>query len=406
LNSVISLICSHSFSVFVPMACLVKRQKGASPYWYCCYTTADGQRLKKSTKQTDRAKAWEVCVAMAATEGAIAAGSATEAQLRKVINDALERIGERKLDEPTIKQQLDTWIENKKGAVSEATILTYQRARDLFLNFLGPRARLTIRMLRKSDAVAFRDQLLAEGRTAGTVNKICKKYLTGPFESARKEGLIDYNPFVAVDALKSQAVVKDMFSPEQVTRLLQVARGTDWEGAILAGYTTGMRLQDVTNLRWNSVDLENGLLSFHERKGNKRVVVGLHPDFGNWLKARPVPLEPETHLFPTLANRSGGGRNGLSKTFESIMHKAAVCGKVLRRPGAKGCTVRSLSFHSFRHGAASAVFNQAALKDIARRVTAHSARGVVDRYLHEDIEAIRQATNLIPRLPKPDGPTK
>jgi hypothetical protein len=35
-----------------------------------------------------------------------------------------------------------------------------------------------------------------------------------------------------------------------VTRLLQVARGTDWEGAILAGYTTGMRLQDVTNLRW------------------------------------------------------------------------------------------------------------------------------------------------------------
>ena len=28
-----------------------------SPYWVCCYTSADGQRLKKSTKQTDRKRA-------------------------------------------------------------------------------------------------------------------------------------------------------------------------------------------------------------------------------------------------------------------------------------------------------------------------------------------------------------
>ena len=67
-------------------------------------------------------------------------------------------------------------------------------------------------------------------------------------------------------------------------------------------------------------------------------------------------------------------------------------------PGGKGRTIRSLSFHSFRHGAATAVFKNAALKDFARRVTAHSSRGVVDRYIHQDIEAIRQATNLIPRL--------
>jgi len=63
--------------------------------------------------------------------------------------------------------------------------------------------------------------------------------------------------------------------------------------------------------------------------------------------------------------------------------------------------IQSLTFHSFRHGAATAVFKNAALKDIARRVTAHTSRGVVDRYIHEDIEAIREATNLIPRLPKP-----
>jgi len=127
-------------------------------------------------------------------------------KLRKIINDALERVGERKLTDPTIQELLNTWIENKRGAVSEATTRAYRRARELFLEFLGSRAHLSVRMLKKSHATAFRDHLLAESRTPGTVNTLGKKYLTGAFESARKEGLIDYNPFVAVDALKSTPV--------------------------------------------------------------------------------------------------------------------------------------------------------------------------------------------------------
>ena len=354
--------------------------------------------MKKSTKQTDRAKAWEVCVAMANAEGVIAAGSATEAQLRKVIDHALERAGERKLNEATIRQQLDAWIQEKESAVADATIVAYRHARELLLGFLGPRADLSVRMLKKQEVAAFRDHLLGEGRTAGTVNTFLKKYLTGPFENARKEGLIDYNPFVAVKALKSKAVAKEVFSPEQVVKLLAVAQGTDWEGAIVAGYTTGMRLQDVSNLRWESVDLENGLIAFDERKGTKPVVVGLHQDFEKWIRGHRATPESE-YVFPNLANRTGAGRNGLSKAFVRIMERAGVVGKVLRVRGAKGSTVKSLSFHSFRHGAASAVFKNAALKEIARRVTAHSSRGVVDRYLHQDVEAIREATALIPRLP-------
>ena len=317
-----------------------------------------------------------------------------------MINSTLERIGERKLSDPSIREQLNTWIENKRGSVSEATLVAYEQARDLFVSFLGPRAERSVRLLKKSDVVEFRDHLRKEGRTASTVNKLVKKYLTGPFESARKEGLIDYNPFVAVDALKAKKVAKDVFTPEQVARLVKAAKGTDWEGAILVAYGTGARLQDVTNLRWSAVDSDNGVLTFQERKGDKRVVVGLHPDVEDWIARQPGRDDPEGYLFSTLANRSGGGRNGLSKAFERIMERAGVSGKVLRERDRKGRSIRSLSFHSFRHGAATAVFNQAALKDITRRVTSHAARGVVDRYIHEDIEALKAATQLIPRLPK------
>ena len=382
------------------MPCLIKDQTGRSPYWYCAYTAPDGRRLKKSTKQTDRKKAWEVCLTYVNAEGAIAAKSATEKQLRKVINDALVRVGEHKLSDPTIKEQLDAWIGSKRGSVGERTLVAYEYARDLFLKFLDHRAGHSVRTLTKADVIGFRDYLRKEGRTPGTVNTLVKKYLTGAFESARKEGLVDYNPFAAVDGLKAKKVVKDVFTPEQVALLVKEAKGTDWEGATLVGYGTGARLQDVANLCWSSIDSENGIITFQERKGDKRVVVGLHPDVEDWISRQPPTDEPEAYLFPTLANCSGSGRNGLSKAFERIMERAGVKGKLLRERHRKGRSIRSLSFHSFRHGAATAVFNQAALKDITRRVTAHAARGVVDRYIHEDIEALKAATQLIPRLPK------
>jgi hypothetical protein len=46
------------------------------------------------------------------------------------------------------------------------------------------------------------------------------------------------------------------------------------------------------------------------------------------------------------------------------------------------------------------VFNAEAVKQVARRVTGHAERGEIDRYVHENVELIREATKLIPRLPK------
>src|SRR5260221_10801216 len=181
------------------MPCLIKDKKERSPFWYCCYdvveTDKEGikqtRRLKKSTKQTDKAKAWDVCLTFVNAESAIASDSKpTEQQLRKVINSALERIGERKLNDPSVRGQLNTWIENKRGSVGEATLPAYEQARDLLVNFLGPRADRSVRLLKKSDVIEFRQHLSKEGRTPNTLNKL-RTYITVAFEIARKEGLIN-----------------------------------------------------------------------------------------------------------------------------------------------------------------------------------------------------------------------
>jgi integrase len=203
-----------------------------------------------------------------------------------------------------------------------------------------------------------------------------------------------------VDPEKVESVSKHTFSPDQVARLIEIA-DRDWSGAILFAYGTGARLQDVANLRWSSLDTEAGVVSFTERKTGRKAVIGLHADFIDWIAAQSVPEAPSAFVFPSLTNRGTSGRNGLSTAFSAIMDRAGIASVVIRAGNTgKGRSVRALSFHSFRHGAATAVFNAAALKEITRRVTNHAAGGVVDRYIHDDIEAIRAATALIPRLPR------
>ena len=90
--------------------------------------------------------------------------------------------------------------------------------------------------------------------------------------------MIDFNTFVAVDALKAKKVEKDTFFTGAGLPAHRGDRQRGMEGAILVGYCTGMRLQNVANLRWNSIDTENGLISFVERKGDKPITIGLHPD--------------------------------------------------------------------------------------------------------------------------------
>jgi integrase len=390
------------------MASVNKDSRGKSPFWYACFTTAEGVRKRVSTELTDRRAAEKVAEAKQRAEDERRKGTISTQRIVDLLNDTLRSAGLEQIKTIRVKNWLEDWLKGKRN-IRQSSRVGYEQAVREFLEFLGLRANAPIESITEKDIDAFVDHLRKDGRSASTINKLVRQYLSGAFEKARKLGKIKYNPIAATDPLPNDANVKDVFSAEQVARLVKAAKGTDWEGAILLAYGTGARLQDVCNFKWDSIDTENGILTFKERKTKKQAVVGLHPDFLDWMTQRSGTDNPDAYLFPTLAEKSGGGCNGLSRQFDALMSRAGVTGRTLRegserddkgkRTG-KGRTVRSLSFHSFRHTAASSIFNSEAIKEVQRRVTNHARGGVIDRYTHADLDLIKQAASLIPRLPK------
>lgn len=370
-----------------------------------CYTAADGRQLKRSTRETNRHRALAIAREWEAAEGMGRDGYlTTEEQFRRVLTQGFERITGKKLrPEPTVREWLERWLNTEQGAVAESTHERYcQVVRD-FLSFLDTRAELRLEGLTTDDFLAYRDHLLAGGRSERTVNLTVRKILKRPFQAAWQEGLIVRNPITGVRHLRQQGAEKGTFTPEQIVQLLAVAEG-DWRGLILLGYYTGARLGDLARLKWESIDLAERSIAFTQKKTGTKIKVPIHAELLDYFLSCSVPDDGRKPLFPQLCKMPGPGKSGLSMSFKRLMARAGIDDGVARqRKGEAGRNVSRLSFHSLRHSFTSALANAGVPAEVRRKLTGHADERSHGLYTHHEFQVIREALSALARLPKEGG---
>jgi integrase len=373
------------------MPSLWKRER--SPHWVCCYTNAAGQRLKKSTKQRDRKKAWEVCLSIERAEQLAKNGTLTERTATKIIGEIVERTTGEPLHNMATNEWFDQWVAGKAQTKSAATAERYKQVKRDFLDSLGKRATLSLAHLTPKDVRAYRDAELGAGKSNKTAN-LSVKIVSVALNAAFRQGYITANPCTALENLPEETAERCNFTPMQVARLVKAAEG-DWPRAILFAYYTGARLRDVANMRWNGIDLSAKLVSFIPSKTKKQVTIPLHPDLERCLLKSPGV--GKAFLFPSLAERSTGGKNGLSGQFARVMARAGIEGKITRHT-VEGRANSSLSFHSLRHSFNSAMANAGVSQEVRQRLTGHTSAETNKVYTHHELEPLRAAVAVIPSL--------
>ena len=386
---VCTFVCTAMSSIF---------KKTRSPFWFAAYRDAHGQRRQKTTKTTNRGKATDFARALERVAESGRNRTLTEAAARSAVSHLLEQSTGEALQFHTARAWLDEWLAGKKGVTTERTRLKYEQYVSEFLASMGERADAPLAAISPRDLRAFRDALARAGHSPVTANGALK-ILASPFNAALRLGYIPVNPCAGVEPLRDDAdAEKDVFTPEQVRALIAAAEG-DWKGAILAGFFTGLRLRDVTELRWEAVDFKTGLLRVKTRKTGAVVVLPLHPELAAWLReqTRGIGKAP---VFPDLAGRTGGGKSGLSMKFRGIMERAGVAGRVLRQraENSAGRTQSSLSFHSLRHSFNSALANAGVAQELRQKLTGHASAAMNAKYTHHELDALRAAVAVLPSV--------
>lgn len=325
------------------MASLHKDPRGKSPFWYCAFYQPDGSRAFRSTKERNRAKALRICLGW---EDAARQGKEkrlTEAQVRRVLSDIMENATGERVQFYSTRSWLDEWLKNREGSASATTMLRYKQVIRDFLEHLGDRAELTIAAVTHGDVVRFRDKLKVGGRAESTVNNTVKKVLNVPFAAALKLGIIPVNPVASVDSLSvDKDNRREPFTAEQISSLLAVASDPEWRGVILTGLYTGLRLGDIKQLTWSSIDLESRTIRLRTRKTKTKVVIPIHPELESWLARRPRGIG-KAPVFPSMYDHRTEGAGGLSAQFRKLLIQAKIVGAVRERGGKAGRQQYSLS---------------------------------------------------------------
>jgi integrase len=388
-------------SLIMTMASLHKDPRGKSPFWYCAYRLPNGQRTFRSTKLTDRKAADEFCRRLEYASHESKAGRLTENRARELISEIVEHATGEPLRNYTAEDWLHEWLQGKKATKAEGTFLKYENAINGFLTSIGNRAKFNVNQIAPRDVLRFRDAQILDGKNPSTANDQVK-IVRMAFATARKLGYITHNPADAVEMLPESAeTAKQPFDIEQVKALLKAAPG-DWKGAIMVALYTGARLQDVANMRWESVDLQNNWISFRAGKTKQRLKLPMHEALRDFLLELPTADTSKAFLFPSLAGKGTGGRSGLSMAFARIMQRAKVRGEVTReRSGKAGRTVNSLSFHSFRHTLTSIMANAGVPVEVRQQFTGHASAEMNQHYTHHEIATLRAAIEKLPALTPP-----
>ena len=396
------------------MASLRKDAKARSPYWIACYTAADGRRLQKSTKQTNRAKAHEIALTLERAEKLAGQGTLTETRARALLAEVLERTTGDTLPFHTAEGFLRNWLRGKEVSKAANTLRNYTQTVDRFLANLGGRGRLSIAAITAKDVAGFRDAELASGKNPNTV-RFAVKNLRVPFNAARRQGIITTNPAEAVElptASKGEdggKTAKHVFTPEQIGALLDAATarehgrpvfddGVDWKGAILFAYFTGARIADTASVTWSAIDLPGRKIKFRPQKTGQEITVPMHPELESYLLELPAPDTGKAFVFPKLAGKKTAR---LSTRFALIMKRANVANPVLTAAkGGSGRTVFALSFHSLRHTCNSAMANAGVSQEIRQKLTGHASAEMNAHYTHHELAPLRAAIATIPGIGK------
>jgi len=303
----------------------------------------------------------------------------------------------------SVGEFLNQWLESEhKAHIANTTYLRYQ---GLLKNHIVPKlGKYSLQELNPSLVNWLLQEMSKSGLGARSLQQT-RSFLSVGMKSAEDKGLIQNNPIAKVRNPKYRPLEINPLSLEEVRRLLKTYEGTYMGARLHIALVCGLRQGEALGLRWEDVDLANGLLhvrvqiqsiagskSFATLKTQRsrrtialtqetiralqkqlEIVMGMQSSYGEFWKDWGL-------VFP-----SNDGNPLVVKTDYKQWQKALQL-----------CGVASKRLHDARHTTATLMYSSGVGIETISRSLGHSTSAITSRlYVHSAEEPLRQAANSL-----------
>lgn len=238
--------------------------------------------------------------------------------------------------------------------------------------------------------------------------------LKAAFNKARDWGYVSENLFTKVKLPKKQKNAPVFINSEQLTEICEQMKNEIVKNVVVFAFYTGMRLDEIVNLRWKNVDLQNRVIivgdeQFTTKGRNQRFIpmseeaikaienakLRIRQKDGGQVHNEKQKMKQKIHLITDVSDsirlkdefvfcKSNGVRytdDHYSKGFKNACKTAGMDS--------------AIHFHSLRHSFASNLVQKGVPLYTIKELLGHSSISTTEIYTHLNMESLREAVEKL-----------
>jgi len=211
--------------------------------------------------------------------------------------------------------------------------------------------------------------------------------LKGAFSKAVVWNYIDLNPFKKVKLPKIPKAFPTFITPPEFQLIVNNTKKEVLIDLFTFAFYTGMRLSEITNLKWAAVDLQNKMITVQNTdtfttKSKKERMIPINEKLFNVLvKHLPKVLNMKKDDLVFTLGSSKLNEDFVSKQFKKAVRKSKLNDKI--------------HFHSLRHSFASNLVQKDVSLYIVKELLGHEDLKTTQIYSHLKSENLHNAVNLL-----------
>ncbi len=238
--------------------------------------------------------------------------------------------------------------------------------------------------------------------------------LKAAFNKAREWGYVSENFFIKVKLPKRQKIAPVFINSDQLSVISDQIKSETVKDFVMIAFYTGMRLDEIVNLRWKNVDLQNRVITvgdeYFTTKGRNQRFIPMSEEVVKIIENLELRLESEkipVHnkgLCSRVIRLNKTERDsspdciGIRMTNGFVFSKSngkKFTGDYFSRRFKKTCRnagiEKSIHFHSLRHSFASNLAQKGVPLYTIKELLGHASISTTEIYSHLNMDSLREA---------------
>ncbi len=277
------------------------------------------------------------------------------------------------LNDITLKEMLDRFMENKKGKVEKSSLKSYR----VWYNYLRPLYSKRMKDIRTFELQNFINSL--SHLSTGSL-KLVKSFIRMLFKDAMEMDIIskDYSEYIKLPKYK-KVIERKIFTEEEIALLWDNIKVLEYADTILILIYTGMRINELLKLEKKNVNLENNTIT-----GGSKTDAG---------KNRIIPIHPK--ILPLIIERMGNKTDYLipnkkeTNYYEYNNFRQNEFVKIMEQLG------MDHTLHDTRHTFATMISDVSDNENAITGIIGHTNINMTKKYTHTNIEKMRKEMEKI-----------